>query len=118
MEKYIRTTPTIVSAKQITEDSYDGFVRVCAHSLDSLLFVDERLIEEKFKDSNYRCDYEDDGHCMKKCGCECVRKLGYISLANGWYYPLVGDYLVIDEHNKVSFMTAEKFESMYKKADL
>ena len=53
---------------------------------------------------------------MKKCGCECARKIGYIKLGDGWHYPVVGDYLVIDEYNKVSFMTEEKFKSMYKRA--
>ena len=117
MDNYIKITPTIVKAMQITEDKYDGFNEVCAHSLDCLVFIDERRIEKEFENSTFRCEHEDDGYCMKHGKCDCQRKVGYIKWGERWYYPVVGDYMVLNERNLPTFMTAEEFEKTYKKCD-
>ena len=119
MSKYVRKVPEIIEAEQITEEKYDGYVNVCAHHLDSLIFIDERREEEAYRNSDFRCDWEDDGHCMKKDGepCEHLRKIGFIKLLDYKYaYPMVGDYMIVDENKKVSFMSSEKFERMYELA--
>lgn len=117
MDNYIKITPTIVKAMQITEDKYDGFNEVCAHSLDCLVFIDERRIEKEFENSTFRCEHEDDGYCMKHGKCDCQRKVSYIKWGERWYYPVVGDYMVLNERNLPTFMTAEEFEKTYKKCD-
>ena len=119
MSKYVRKVPEIIEAEQITEEKYDGYVNVCAHHLDSLVFIDERREEEAYRNSDFRCDWEDDGHCMKKDGkpCEHLRKIGFIKLLDYKYaYPMVGDYMIVDENKKISFMSSEKFERMYELA--
>lgn len=115
MNKYVKKIPEVVRAEQITDEKYDGYVTVCAHHLDSLLFIDERREEEAYRNSDFRCDYEDDGHCMKECGdCEHARKIGYIRLSDHRHaYPMVGDYMVVDENNKICFLSAERFETLY-----
>lgn len=115
VSKYVRKTPVIIDAEQITEEMYSGYVNVCAHCLSTLLFIDERREEDAFKDADFCCDYEDDGHCMKKeyTPCNCLRKIGYVKVGDRWAYPMVGDYMVTDENGKITFMPAEKFESMF-----
>jgi hypothetical protein len=121
MAKYKRKKPVIIDAVQVTDDTYDGYSEVCAYHLDSLIFVDERLIEEKYKGSigGCRCEYEDDGYCMKAHGerCEHMRKIGYIAFPHyQWYYPLIGDYMIKEEGKPPIFMTAEEFEKIYEPA--
>ena len=115
MLKYIKKEPVVVKAKQITEQDYDGYVIVCAHHLDSLIFIDERLQEKEYENSCFFCDYEDDGHCLREGGeCGHARKIGYIKLSDyNFAYPVVGDYMVVDENGKVHFMKAEQFEAQY-----
>ena len=115
MPKFTYRETPIIDAEQITESSYDGFVKVCAHSLDCLIFIDDRRIEKEFENSDYRCDYEDDGHCTKKGKCECIRKIGYIKTDDGWHYPMVGDYKISGKTTK--FIKKEDFEKTFKKLD-
>ncbi len=115
MKTYVRKTPEIVRAEQISEEKYDGYVTVCAYHLDTLLFIDERRYEEKYRDADFLCDYEDDGHCMKGCGgCEHARRIGYIKMEDyRLAYPVVGDYKVVDENGNINFMREEQFQSKY-----
>ena len=122
MAQYRKKKPTIVEAVQVTNETYDGFSDICAYALESLLFIDERLYEKEYMTDDSacrtpRCEYEDDGYCMKltRDVCPHMRKIGYIKGKDDfvYHYPLVGDYMIIDESGKVSFMTAEKFEETF-----
>ena len=118
MPKYVRRIPAVVDAVQFTADMYDGYVNVCAHHLDSLIFIDERLVEDKYRDSDFCCEHEDDGHCMEfGSPCEHLRKIGYIRAGDRWLYPYVGDYMIKDGAGNISFMPSEQFEATFKLAD-
>jgi hypothetical protein len=117
MVEYVRKKPLIIRAKQITNEDYDGFETICAHCISSLVSLDERYIEEKYKDSQHRCSYEDDGYCLKDGDCECKRKIGYIKIPDrydyNYCYPVVSDYLIEDENGKIKIMRKEEFEEIY-----
>lgn len=124
MAKYKRKEPVIIDAVKVTDDTYDGFSEVCAYHMESLIFVDERLVEEKYKSSGSAytgcgCEHEDDGYCMKPCGerCEHMRKVGYVCFPNyQWYYPVIGDYMITESGKPPVFMKAEEFEKMFEPA--
>ena len=115
MKKYVRKIPEVINAKQITEEDFDGFEVVCAHCIGNLITLDERFIEEEYKDSEYRCDAEDDGYCLQKEDCKCKRKIGYIQIPRSYQYkyPMVSDYLIKDEDGNIKIMRKEKFEKLY-----
>lgn len=124
MARYKYREPVIVEAHEVTDDTYDGYTEVCAYSLESLVFVDERLVEEKYKSNSAvtphcGCEYADDGYCMKppSVPCEHMRKIGYIVRPNyRWLYPVIGDYMIIREGKEPQFMTAEEFHKTFEPA--
>lgn len=81
---------------ELIED-YDGFIYVCEGSIKDM--KDLTSYHDKYKNkSNYNCDYEDDGHCLyinEKKECQNCVKIGYIKYNNDFYYPLIGDNIII-----------------------
>lgn len=113
MKKYVRKVPLVVEAKQITENGFDGFGTFCAHSLDCLIVLDERFVEDKYRNSMHSCEYEDDGYCLKKGDCECKRKIGYVRVYERCHYRMPSDYIIKNENGQISFMKKEEFEMLF-----
>lgn len=117
MDNYRKKQPEIISARKITENDFSGKVKVCAYELKHLLFIDERRREPKYENENICCEWEDDGHCLKKTGslCKHCREIGYIKVNdsfNGICYPMIGDYIIVKD-NTISIMKKEIFEENY-----
>ena len=113
MKKYIRKVPLIVEAKQITENGFDGHSTFCAHCLKNLIVLDERFLEKEYENSDFRCEYEDDGYCLNKNKCKHQRIIGYIKTINRCHYLMPTDYILKDENGKIAFMRKEKFEELF-----
>ena len=117
MDKYRRKQPEVILAKKITENDFSGKVNVCAYQLKHLLFIDNRRREAEYENKNTCCEWEDDGHCLKKSGnrCKHCREIGYIKINdsyNGICFPMVDDYIVVKDNN-ISIIKKELFEDLY-----